>query len=121
MDIYKFKTASVLRSYSDNYHKKKIKQEIGRVKDEITKLAKDGYDSGKIFFNEKSTAEEVYKKITPELIYNGYTVSYLVTKGIMNEPMYTIRISWKHGGFGPYQIEEHMQDYYKTIGEMREG
>jgi len=118
MNIYKFKTASTLRDYVRDSNKKKIKQKIKNIKNDIEKSAQDGEFSEKIIFNDKDIGNAIYEKITPELIYKGYEVSYCATT-FADTPYLEITISWKHGGFGPYQIEKKMQEYYRTLGEIK--
>lgn len=114
MNIYKFEKASKLRDYVRDYNSKKIKQEIKRVKTDMKKAAKEGEDYLNIFFADINTAREIYAKITPELIYKGYEVSCSYTTVYKS-----IKISWKRGGVGPYQVEERMQEYYKTLREIK--
>ena len=120
MNIYKFKTASTLRDYVRDSNSKKIKQEIKRVKTDIKKAAKDGKTSEKFYFADPNMAEDIYKSITPELIYKHYEVSLIrdIYNSLSHEPK-GIVISWKRGGVGPYQIEERMQEYYKTLREIK--
>ena len=117
MDRYKFKNASKLRSYASDYTRKRIRQEIKRMKSDIEKAARSGDDYLSIFFSDERMANEIYERVTPELIYKGYKVSYVRNgDGYLTQ---IIKFSWKHGGFGPYQIEERMQEYYKTLKEIK--
>lgn len=120
MNIYKFENASKLRDYVMDYNRKKIKQEIKRVKTDIKKAAKEGQTSEKFYFADPNMAEDIYKSITPELIYKHYEVSLIrdIYNSLSHEPK-GIMISWKRGGVGPYQIEERMQEYYKTLREIK--
>lgn len=120
MNIYKFESASKLRDYVRDYNNKIFKQEIQRVKDGIKKAAKEGQTSEKFYFADPNIAEDIYESITPELIYKHYEVSLIrdIYNSLSHEPK-GITISWKHGGFGPYQIEERLQEYYKTLKEIK--
>ena len=120
MNVYKFEKASKLRDYVSDYNRKKIKQEIKRVKTDIKKAAKEGQTSEKFYFADPNMAEDIYQSITPELIYKHYEVSLIrdIYNSLSHEPK-GIMISWKRGGVGPYQIEERMQEYYKTLREIK--
>lgn len=115
---WKIKDASRIKNSMECARRKRIKSEVKKIKKGIETEAFLGEDHKTFYYTDYpnvNTGWSVYTTIATELILRGYEVKYRD----INTGGSAIVISWKRGGVGPYQIEERMQEYYKTLREIK--